>query len=65
MSNRFKIVISVLAIIFSLAAAGIGFWFVGGTSLSFPLRFLCNFVFSMQFLATTWLVVAMFRKSNK
>ena len=65
MSKGYKILISVIAMICSMFAAGIGCGFVGGSDLLFPQRYLCDFVFIMQFIATAWCVIALFRKNNK
>ncbi len=64
MSRRYKVLVSIIAIVCSMLAASIGCGFVGGSDLTFPQRFLCNFVFSMQFLATVWCVIALFRKDS-
>ena len=65
MTKRYKILISVLALIFSVAAACIGFYFVSSFSLGFEMRWACNFCFSMQAIATIWVVVGLFRKEKE
>lgn len=62
MGKRYKLLISVLGLLFSLAAAGIGFGIVGASSLSQPMRFVSNFVFLMQGVSSVWVVIALYRK---
>lgn len=57
MSKGYRILISALAVIFSLASACIGFALTGNSSLSFPVRVGCDFVFIVQFTATVWCVI--------
>lgn len=65
MSKEYKILISTLAIIFSLLATGIGYGFVSSSDLLFPQRLFCNGVFITQFVATAWCVIALFRKTKE
>ena len=65
MSKGYKILISVLATVLSLLAAVLGFGFVSGSDLLFPQKFLCNFAFLMQLIATEWCVTALFRKTRE
>lgn len=65
MTRKYKIVVNLLAIFFSILALVVGYTIVGGSDLSFLERFACNFVFGMQFLATVWAVIAAVRKTKK
>lgn len=65
MSRGYKILISVLAIIFSILSSSIGAGLAGGSGLEFPQKFLFNFVFMMQFTTTVWCVFAIFRKTKE
>ena len=64
MSHGNKILYSVLALVFSFSAAGFGFILLGDSSLDFVERFIYGFFFMMQFVSTTWLVFAVFRKDK-
>lgn len=65
MTRKYKIVVNLLAIFFSILALVVGYIIVGDSDLSFLERFACNFVFGMQFIATVWAAVAAFRKTKK
>lgn len=65
MGRKEKILVSTLALIFSAGAVGIGYALVGDNIRSFPLRFVCDFFFLMQFLTTIWVVIAVFRKKKE
>lgn len=65
MHKREKILVSVLALLFSACAAGIGYGLVGDSNLSMLKRYLFDFVFIVQFLATLWTVIAVFRQSGE
>lgn len=65
MTKRYKILISVLALIFSVVAACIGFDLVSSSSFGFGMRVVYNFFFSMQAIATIWVVVGLFRKERQ
>ena len=60
MGKSYRILISMLAIVFSLAAACIGFAVVGNLSI-FSVRVGCSFIFIMQFIATVWCVIILWR----
>ena len=64
MTKGYKIMISVLAIVCSFGATGIGCGFVGMSSLKLGLRLVCDFFFIMQSIATCWVVIALFRKEK-
>ena len=65
MEKRYKIMVSVIALAFSIGAACLGYALVGDSSLNFTMRFVYNFFFVMQFLGTLWLVIMSFRKLEK
>lgn len=65
MSIRMKKVLSVLSVIFSLAAVGIGYGLVGATDYSVAVRTLLNLVFQVQFLVSLWVAVIVFRDNKK
>lgn len=65
MRKKEKIVVCILAMLFSICAAGIGYGLVGDSSLPRWGRFACDFIFVMQFLATLWAVMAIFRKTKE
>lgn len=62
MTKGYKIFVSILALVFSFGAMGIGFGFVGSSTLSFGMRIVCNLFFAMQTLTTCWVIGALFRK---
>ena len=77
MRKKEKILVSVLALLFSICAAGVGFSLAGDSKLpgwGYGLavdsgisgweRFVCNFIFTMQFLFSLWVVMAVFRKTK-
>lgn len=64
MTKSYKILISILALLFSVGATCIGFSFVGSSTLGFGTRFLCDFFFLMQTIATCWVVIGLFRKEK-
>lgn len=64
MTKRYKIFVSIVAFVFSICATGIGFGLVGGSSISFGLRVVCNMFFMMQTLTTCWVVGALFRREK-
>jgi len=65
MSKRYQILISTFAIVLSLTAVGLGCGLTAAAKLSPLLRFLFNLVFMTQFIATTWVVRAIFHKDSK
>lgn len=65
MSKQYQILISALMVLFSLAAAVIGFAMVGSSDRSYPLRLALDFVFLMQFVFSASFVIAIFRKDRK
>ena len=65
MRKNEKIIVSALALLFSLCAAGVGCGLAGDSGLSGWESFACNFIFSMQFLATLWTVAAVFRRTRE
>ena len=64
MSKQYQILISALMVLFSLAAAVIGFAMVGASDRSYPLRLALDFVFLMQFVFSASFVIAIFRKTR-
>ena len=61
MKKRDKIIISVIAIVFSFGATGIGCGITGGLSLGMGMKFVCNFFFIMQSLATCSVIIGLFK----
>lgn len=64
MTKQYKILISILALLFSIGATCIGFSFVGSSALDFGTRFICDFFFLMQAISTCWVVIGLFRKEK-
>ena len=64
MDKKYKILYSILALIFSFGATGFGYVLLGNSSLDFTERFVYGFFFIMQFISTAWLVIAVFRKGK-
>ena len=64
MSVRTKKLLSVLSVVFSLAAVGIGSGLIT-YDYSAAVRFLLNLVFQMQFLLSLWVAVIVFRDNKK
>lgn len=65
MSVRTKKLLSVLSVLFSLVAVGIGSGLVGATDYPFAVRFLFTLVFQIQFLLSLWVAVIVFRDNKK
>ena len=65
MSARYKKVLSVLSVLFSLAVVGIGNGLVGATADSGAVRTLLILVFQAQFLLSLWVAVLVFRDNKK
>ncbi len=65
MGKNEKIIVSALALLFSLCAAGAGYGLAGDSGISGWERFACNFIFTMQLLATLWTVIAVFRRTRE
>lgn len=65
MNKSYKILVSALSCIFSLLATVIGFTLVNSSNMSFPLRFLSNFIFLVQFVTTIGVVFALNKSSKK
>ncbi len=63
MKKSYKILVSVLALAFSVLSAGMGYGFMQDTA--FSVKFLCGFVFLMTPLSVIWLVMALFREERK
>lgn len=64
MTRTYKILISILALVFSVGATCIGFILVGSLSLGFWTRIFYNFFFLMQTVATCWTLIGLFRKEK-
>ncbi len=56
----YRVAVSVLAFVFSILSAGMGYGFMGNAP--FQVKLLCGFVFLMTPLSVIWLVIALFRK---
>ena len=57
MRKEYKVLICILALIFS-----IGFGLIGSSSLKFGMKYVCDFVFLMQTIATCWVVIELLKK---
>ncbi len=64
MGRRYTIFISILAIGCSLIAGGLGFGLIGGSGFTFTQKFLGNFFFTAQTMATAWCVAALLKKEK-
>lgn len=64
MKKGYKILISFIALVLSIGATCIGCGFVGSSTLSFGIKFVYDFFFIMQTIATCWVVIAFFRKEK-
>ncbi len=64
MGRRYTTFISILAIGCSLIAGGIGFGLIGGSGFTFMQKFLCNFFFTAQMMATMWCAAALLKKEK-
>ena len=62
MKKEYRIFISILALVFSIGATCIGFGLVGSSSLKFGMKFVCDFFFLMQTVATCWIVIELLKK---
>ena len=65
MNKSYTLLISVLSCIFRLLGIAFGFALVSGSNMSFPLRFLSNFIFLLQFATTIGIVFALNKSSKK
>lgn len=63
MSKAYKVLFSVLAVVLSLIATGLGCNLA--TSLGMNLRLVHNFVFITQSVATSWIAISLFWDGNK
>jgi len=52
MKKEYKVLICILALIFSIGATYIGFGLIGSSSMKFGMKYVCDFVFLMQTIAT-------------
>ena len=64
MKRSYKVISSIIAIIASIVSASIGVGYVGGSSQSFLVKFLCDFAFIITPISTIWLVIALIRKGK-
>ena len=48
MKKEYKVLICILALIFSIGATYIGFGLIGSSSMKFGMKYVCDFVFLMQ-----------------
>lgn len=48
MKKEYKVLICILALIFSIGATCIGFGLIGSSSMKFGMKYVCDFVFLMQ-----------------
>ena len=62
MTKTYKIMICIIALIFSIGAACIRGGLVSSSTLALGMRFVYNFFFIMQVLSTIWIIIGMFRK---
>ena len=58
MKKEYKVLICILALIFSIGATYIGFGLIGSSSM----KYVCDFVFLMQTIATCWIVIELLKK---
>ena len=59
--KKYRIFISILALIFSIGATCIGFGLIGSSSLKFGMKYVCDFVFLMQTVATCRVVIELLK----
>lgn len=64
MKRSYQVLISIIAIVSSILSASIGVGYVGGSSQSFLVKFLCDFAFIITPISTIWLVIALIRKGK-
>lgn len=65
MTKGYKVLITVLAILFSSLAMMFGYGIVGGMDISFGEKYGLNFIFLMQFLSTVWCATGLWRKMKE
>lgn len=65
MTKQYKIVISILALVFSIGAFCIGAGLIGHSNLDFGTTWFCHMFFLMQAVTTSWVVGALVRKEKK
>lgn len=53
MKKEYKVLICILALIFSIGATYIGFGLIGSSSMKFGMKYVCDFVFLMQTIAAS------------
>ena len=61
MKKGYLILVSIILFAFSVASLGIGFALVNVSDMKFLLRVLCNYVFLMQFMASVWVIRALYK----
>lgn len=64
MKRSYQVLISIIAIVFSILSASMGISFVSDSNVSVPVRFLYAYVFIMTPVSTIWLVTALIRKGR-
>lgn len=62
MRKEYKVLICILALIFSIGATCIGFGLIGSSSMKFGMKYVCDFVFLMQTIATCWVIIELLKK---
>ena len=62
MRKEYKVLICILALIFSIGATCIGSGLIGSSSLKFGMKFVCDFFFLMQTVATCWVAIELLKK---
>ena len=62
MEKEYRIFISILGLIFSIGATYIGFGLIGSSSMKFGMKYVCDFVFPMQTVATCRGVIELLKK---
>ena len=62
MKKEYKVLICILALIFSIGATCIGIGLIGSSSMKFGMKYVCDFVFLMQTIATCWVVIELLKK---
>ena len=62
MRKEYKVLICILALIFSIGATCIGFGLIGSSSLKFGMKFVCDFFCLMQTVATCWVAIELLKK---
>lgn len=63
-TKKGKIILCIVTLVISILSAAIGYGFMGETNISFPIKFICGFIFIVTTLLVIQLVILLWRKDK-